>query len=200
MIDIKIEKEELRNIIKKLENLNKKAPSAVANAVNKTAREARKTLLNEAKSKYTLQRKRFGQNSSIERASASNLEAKIRFKGKNNPFTYFKTKPKGPKKARRGAAGANVEIKAGHTVGFNRTGYKGFIVNFKSGHTAFVVRLPGTRMRKKNKEQLKEYYSLSVPSMIKRNVEDNSGTLTLIQESLKKHVDAQIEKLLGGAK
>lgn len=194
-IDINIEG--LEEIKRKLGDLNKKAPSVLANAVNKTAREARKTLLNEAKSKYTLQRKRFNQNSSIKRASASNPTATIYFRGRNNPFTYFKTNPKAPKKPKYGANGASVEIKTGKVVGFNRIGYKGFIVNFRSGHTAFVVRRPGTKMRNGKGEQLKEYYSLSLPSMIGGNVYDKANSL--IQENLKKHVDAQIARLLGGS-
>ena len=81
MISFEVEKDAIAKISKNLSEVYMKSPQALKNAVNQTARQARKLLADKAKDAYTVKTGRFNKAMTIKNATTRNPTAIIIAKG-----------------------------------------------------------------------------------------------------------------------
>lgn len=104
MITYEVNRAELELVEKKLGDMKSKAPQVFKNAVNKTARQARKRIAQSAKGAYTVKQVGFNSHMKIKNASTGNLTASVDADGKPLTLVRFKNRAGRPKKG--GAAAA----------------------------------------------------------------------------------------------
>ena len=97
MITYEVNRAELELVEKKLGDMKSKAPQVFKNAVNKTARQARKRIAQSAKGAYTVKQVGFNNHMKIKYASAGNLTASVDADGKPRLFAS-KIEPEGRRK------------------------------------------------------------------------------------------------------
>ena len=99
MITYEVNRAELELVEKKLGDMKSKAPQVFKNAVNKTARQARKRIAQSAKGAYTVKQVGFNSHMKIKNASTGNLTASVDADGKPLTLMRFKNRASRPKKA-----------------------------------------------------------------------------------------------------
>lgn len=199
MISIQINcNENLRYIERKLADLKGNAPSVLVKAVNKTARDARKELAAKAKEEYTIKMGGFNKAMKIQNAKKSNPTATIKATGKPIALGKFNTRFSQGDAAKAKVLKKGRGFKSLVLHGAEKSGrdLKAFIAKFGSGHTAVVQRVPGKKMRSKNKEAIREFYSVSVPKMIGSEQHVYGIVKPNIQSKLRRNIDAEIEKVI----
>lgn len=179
MIEIVVDKKDLRNVQRQLGNLKKKAPVVISRALNKTATSARVRLKNRAQAAYTVKSGKFNKAMEIEKATSGKLVATIKSAGK--PLNIIDFKTSAPK------SGAKAQILSG-------SGLKKLEM---SGIKAF--RGPsGQIFQRRGKERLpiKKLVSNSVPVMIGSEEHVYGQEKAAIQQDLNKYVEQQIKALV----
>lgn len=203
MIKVNLSAMYIKEIEHKLGGLKSEAPKVLAKAVNVTAKQARKELQMEAKKTYTVKAGKFNKAMKIKNATKSRPEATITAKGSTMPLSDFKVTPKAPIQNGTDAASAKVlkanRLKSLVLSGGEKSGkdLKAFVAKFASGHVAVVQRVPGKKMKSKNKEALKEFYSVSIPKMIGNEKRVYGKVKPIIRDNLKGNIDNQIKKIIG---
>ena len=100
MISYEISREDLRYVQRRLKRIETEAPKAFKNAINHTAKEARKKLAAGAQGAYTVKNGGFNSRMRIQNATNTKLYAVIRSKDKPLTITRFHaTAPKSGGKA-----------------------------------------------------------------------------------------------------
>ena len=100
MIKYEFDPVSLAKVEKKLGNLKSKAPQALKNAINMTARKARTDLKKAAQKQYTAKSGDLSRGMKLSSASVGNLQAVIYVRGQPLHITHFKaTSPKQGAKA-----------------------------------------------------------------------------------------------------
>lgn len=202
MIEITYDRDMLQQIEKKLEKMKGEAPRVLKNAINETAKQARKDLAAEAQKTYTIKKGGFNRAMKLKAASVGNLEAVINAKGKPIPLKDFRFSKTG------GQVRAQV-LKSGGLKPLERGGIKAFVNNIarkgqkrkkdtkkgKAGtdvrHNAIAQRLTEKRLG------IEEKYSNSIPIMIGNEKRVYGIVKPDIQENLKANVEKQVWKVLG---
>ena len=92
MITYEVNRAELELVEKKLGDMKSKAPQVFKNAVNKTARQARKRIAQSAKGAYTVKQVGFNSHMKIKNASTGNLTASVDADGKPLTLVRFKNR------------------------------------------------------------------------------------------------------------
>lgn len=203
MIKVNVSPLYVKEIEHKLGRLKAETQKVLAKAVNVTAKQARKELQTEAKKTYTVKASKFNKAMKIKNATKSRQEATIIAKGSTMPLSDFKITPKAPVQNGTDAASAKVlkanKIKSLVLGGGEKSGkdLKAFVAKFASGHVAVVQRVPGKKMKSKNKEALKEFYSVSIPKMIGNEKRVYGKVKPVISNNLKANIDIQIKKVIG---
>lgn len=188
MITYKVNRAELDYVEKKLGDMKSKAPQVFKNAVNKTARQARKRIAQGAQGAYTVKQVGFNNHMKIRAASTGNLTASIDADGK--PLTVIRFKNRAGR-SKKGGAAASADITNG--------GLKQLISS--KGGKAF--KRNGLVMQRKGKERfpLKVLHSNSVPKMVERVYEGERGLEGAlrepIQSDLRKNIEAEVKKIVG---
>lgn len=180
MIHFQVDMQDLTEIEAALGMMKDKSRMVLKAAINNAAKETEKRMSREAKQKYRYESGRVAdirEANDIKKAKASNLAATIEVKSKIKepknfvlvPDTYFP-----------GGRGAPPWVKAKnlrngklHKLASrpNDSGdkYKAFVVKYpnKNGndHIALAQRVPGSRMKDKNKEAIKSLYAPSITKM-----------------------------------
>lgn len=77
MISVNISESQINAIQSKLDQMPKKSPLVVKNAINATAKQARKQLATEAQKTYMVKTGRFNKSMTIDQATRGNLEATV---------------------------------------------------------------------------------------------------------------------------
>jgi hypothetical protein len=145
--------EGLQEVERELGNLKRKTPAVVKFAVNKTARQARKMMIMQAKARYAINAagaRHLDDLAQRKKASNSSLSAELLIKSLRNDLGYFQTNPSTP------YIGKNVfnapDVFTGRVLkesamkpltGTAKLG-KGFLVQFSSGHVGMVQRQLGS--------------------------------------------------------
>lgn len=171
MIYVEVEQDSLAYVRERLGSKADKAPIAVRNAANDTAVWARKQLLAEAQSRYTVKSAGFNSHTKIRRATLSTLTAIIDAKSRTLTMPRFRTTA-----SKR--AGVKVEILSG-------TGLKQ-LISEKTGNKAFRsvaatgdVNVKGRKMEKR-KDAQHAYSSVSKLSILKSKTSGDVKTANLI--------------------
>lgn len=90
MIEVTYDADMLKKIERKLGRMKSEAPKVLKNAVNQTAKQARKELAEEAQKTYTIKKGGFNKAMRLKAASTGNPEAVIKAKGKPIPLKNFR--------------------------------------------------------------------------------------------------------------
>ena len=184
----------VKNIEKRLGRMKSEAPKALKNALNATAKDARKDLATEAQRTYAVKVGGFNQQMKIKPASTGNLVAVINstgahlemikfsvYGGKGSPVSVLINKKKG-RKTFSGRVFKNKISRRGQSGG---------------GHVA-VAKFIGGNSKQPNRLKIQKLFSVSVPQMI-GNKRDVYGIVEPnILDNLRNNVDKQVEKILGG--
>lgn len=187
MITYEVNQADLQRVMKKLKGMETKAPRVIKNAINKTAKEARKTLAEGAQDSYTVKNAGFNSRMKIEKATAGKLYAVIRAQERTLTVTrYHATAPK---------SGAKAEIvKSGLKTIVGSMGIKAFKIS--GGQGAGLIAQRKTKARK----PIKVLRSNSVPKMLEKVYEGERGMKgalePVISKSLHDAINAEIAKLI----
>lgn len=191
IIEVSVDEYMLRAVELKLKTLHKKAPRALKNALNATAREAKKDLAKLAQEQYTIKTAKFKKNIKQKNATISKPVAILNVNGKMNQLESFQTR-KNTKRLAAKARGRQdrtlQEIASRHG---QAGGGKAFITTFSSGHTAIAQRVGLERL------PLKGFFGPSDPEMV-GNEKVYGKVEPDIQKLLYKNISRQIDKILGG--
>lgn len=188
MIVYEVNRAELDYVEKKLGSMKSKAPQVFKNAVNKTARQARKRIAQSAQGAYTVKQVGFNNHMKIRAASTGNLTASIDADGK--PLTVIRFKNRAGK-AKKGGAAASADI------------VKGGLKQLISSQGGKAFKRDGLVMQRQGKSRfpLKVLYSNSVPKMIEKVYEGERGMAgdlrKPIQSDLRKNIEAEVKKIVG---
>lgn len=193
-----------------------KTPNVLANAVNSTARKARKMLLADIRSKYTDREKNKDiiPEKNIQRGSKRNPVAIIHAKGAPKSLQKFNVSPQNPPSEggkRPSTTRAQVLLQGGLKE-LEKGGMKAFVTRFKSGDVAVVQRTGDTYKymervtRKKtgrtyehldsNHDAIRKLWTLGVGKMAGSAFRVGTTMRDDIQETLQAEISKQIEKTL----
>lgn len=187
IIEVQVDEYMLRAVELKLKSLYQKAPRALKNALNATAREAKKDLAKKAQEQYTIKSAKFKKNIKQKNATLAKPEAILNVNGKMNQLESFQTRKN---TIRLGAKARGRQDRSLKEL-ISTQGGKAFMVTFNSGHTAIAQRVGAERL------PLKGFYGPSDPEMVGNK--DVYGKIEPdIQKMLHKNISRQIDKILGG--
>ena len=173
MIEFEVDQTQLQRIELKLKDMKARAPQALKNAVNATARDAKKDLADKAKETYAVKSPRFKKAIAQKNATASNPTATLKITGAVNELADFKYKDNTSTDAARGKV-----LKASGLKSLQ----KGNLKAFKG-----TSRLP-----------LKKLLSPSIPTMVGNEAKVYGIVKPNIEKNLQKNIQKQIDKILGG--
>lgn len=183
----------VKNIEKRLGRMRSEAPKALKNALNATAKDARKDLAQEAQKTYAVKVGGFNQQMKIKPASTGNLVAVINSTGAHLEMIKFSV---------HGGRGSAVSVLINKKHG--RKTFSGRVFKNKisakgqsgGGHVG-VAKFIGGNPKQPNRLKIQKLFSVSVPQMI-GNKRDVYGIVEPnILDNLRHNVDVQVEKILG---
>ncbi len=197
----------------KLGELKKQAPKVLSDAVNDTAKDAKRLLAKTAREQYTVASSKFQKAMKLKRANPSKPVAVIRATGKQMEVIEFKTNPKkridGSKDSVNTKIIKNNGMKALTKKGADHHGndLKSFIVQYASGHVSVASRVPGEQTTKNVKGYGGKYYrvkvdkirsipAVSIPQMLRNKQRVYGVVRPVIQEKLQNNVNRRIRKVL----
>ena len=187
MITYEVDKADLKYVQKKLKGMESEAPRVFKNAINKTAREARKKLAQGAQGSYTVKQVGWNSRMKIKGATNSNLEAVIT--ATDRPLTVPRFTNRANTKGKGGKAASADIVKGGlkEIVGSERI--KAFKVN-----GLVMQRTGGSRL------PVKVLRSNSVPKMLEKVYEGERGIEGALREpindALHRHIEEEVAKLI----
>ena len=192
MIETRIEVDNIEEVKKRLGNLSHKAPSVIANAINRTTTNIKKTMAQETARRYNVTSGEVKKTITISRATRENPQgaavskaspvALAKFKvSPNRRVTYTDGKPS-PKvykvSVEKGPASKPLDVDP-----------KAFIAVMKNGHQGIF------RRKTESSLPIKQLFGPSVPQMIK-NDESMERIQAEAENTLRKRIDAEIENVL----
>lgn len=191
MITYEYDAKTLAQVEKKLGALKSEAPKALKNAINATAKQARKELAAEAQKTYVVKSGRFNKAMTIKNATQGNLEATIKTTGAPMELKDFKVSPASVKtgSSRPSMVKAKV-LSASGMKNLQKGGIKAFVVKFKSGHASVAQRQGGARL------PIKTLYSNSIPKMIGNEKRVYGIVKPNIESNLQENINKQVRKIL----
>lgn len=187
LIEFEVDSTQLQRIELKLKDMKSKAPQALKNAVNATARDAKKDLANKAKETYAVKSPRFQKAINMKNATAAKPTATLKITGAVNELADFKFKSNEGVNAARGKV-----LKSSALKTLEKGNLKAFITKFGSGHTSVVQRKGASRL------PLRKLLSPSIPTMIGNEEKVYGIVRPNIEDNLQKNIQKQIDKILGG--
>lgn len=182
MITYEVSKADLEYVQGKLKGIEEKAPRVFKNAINHTAKEARKKLAAGAQSAYTVRDGGFNSRMKIQNATVGRLYAVIRSMGRTLTITRFHTTTP--------ASGARAEIV--------KTGLKQIRGKWKTK----AFKRKGLIMQRETEKKYPVHVlrSVSVPKMLEKVYEGERGIegelAPVIEKSLHDEIAAEVAKLI----
>lgn len=189
LIKIEVNEADIRWAQKKLRGMESKAPRVLKNAINRTAKKAKKSLMEGAQGRYTVKNAGFNSRIKIYNATNTKLSASVYARDRTLTLTRFHTtspksgirsevlKGSGLKEIvrRKNDAGENTEIRA-----FKAKGGKpaGLIVQRET-----AARYP-----------LKVLRSMSVPKMLEMVYRGKGGVSAAMEPKIKRTFRDEVEK------
>ena len=208
MITYQVNMDDLREIEQYLQMTRDKSKIILRSAINDTANDTKKLLLDETVKRYTMKRSKLKDTIGISKATTSRLSAVIAVVSPTNELYDFSVSPKkyvhpldfaNKPKVYKGkvlkTAKLSKLVLRPSAVGDK---YKAFIVKYKSGHVTIGQRVPGKKMKSNSsKEFVKTLLSPSVPTMMGNEKGVYGVVQPQIYDVLTKHIASRIEKHLG---
>lgn len=187
-----------------LGDLQRKAPNALRNAVNQTARRYRDEVQKRVQSEFVIAKKSMVSKNNlmkIRQAKVSDMTAVLTSKGEMSELMQFEAKPKKvTNDYKRKPKSYSARVLSDSSLKELNGNPKPFVVRFKSGHVAMVARVPGKRMQTNpEKEFMKKLLSPAVPHMIENDkVDAQRLAADMARNEMTSLINAQIDKILGG--
>ena len=184
MITYEVSKADLEYVQSKLKGMEEKAPRVFKNAVNHTAKQARKKLAAGAQGAYTVRDGGFNSRMKIQNATVGNLQAVIRSIGKTLTLKRFHTTA--PR------SGAKAEVV--------KTGLKQIHGQWKT--KAFKSKGKGLIMQRESPKKYPVHVlrSVSVPKMLEKVYKGERGIegdlAPVIERTLHDEIEAEVAKLI----
>lgn len=189
LITFEVDEVSLQKIEKALGNLKDEAPRVLKNAVNRTARDAKKELAAKAQETYVVKTTRFAKAMRMKNATQQFPVATISVTGSPLELKDFKTSPAKYQPANRPPVTKAKVLKSGGMKNLEIPSRNAFIVKFKSGHVSVAQRRSADRF------PLKKLMSNSIPTMV-GSQEHVYGILEpKIHDMLLANVQKEIEKV-----
>lgn len=203
MIEVTVDRGSLKRIERRLGEMGSRAPVVLKNAINQTAKQARKRLGTEAQKTYTVKNVGFNKAMKLKSATVSEMEAVIRAKGEPIPLKNFRTsKSGGAVKAQVLKSGSLKPLQKGELKAFvNNVARKGQVrkKDTKKGKAGTQVTHVAVAQRKGNARlPIKTLYSNSVPMMLGNEERVYGIVEPEIGKMLQENVEKQIKKVLEG--
>lgn len=183
-----------------LQNGEQRVRRAIRNASNRTGTKARGKLAKEAAKEYVIGSGKAKTQIEFQRASGSDLLARLVSKGRATPLIDTKVSPK--RVARRSKRGGyspkayKVQIKKESGWKTLQESPKPFIQAMGSGHIGVFRRMPG-EYASTGKSKIKQLYTLSVPQMFE-NDEVLEETRNMTMEYFYKRLDHELHYVFRG--
>jgi hypothetical protein len=216
MIEAKIKVGNVEVTKQHLRTLERKTPNVLANAINRTTTNIKKTMAQQTASRYYIKSGDVRKTISIRRASRSTLNGAAVSRSSPISLAKFKVSPNRPVSYSGGKASPKAykaAVKKGEPLKALDTDPKAFIATVKAGdekeHMGLFVRKTGEERdkaideRKKGfdkrykgkRSPIKQLYGPTAPSMI-----NNDDSIEIIQNeaksTLQKRIDAEIANIL----
>ncbi|MCI8717296.1 MAG: hypothetical protein HFH64_03920 [Lachnospiraceae bacterium] len=193
MIEINYDENMLAQVERKLGQMKSEAPKALKNAINQTAKQARKDLAIEAQKTYTVKTGRFNKAMKIKNATPTRLEATIRATGKVMGLKDFKVSPAKIQTGKNRPEVVKAKVLKSRSMKPLKMGkLKAFVTKFSSGHVAVVQR------RGEERTPIKTFSTNSIPVMLKNERRVYGVVKPHIMQNLKQNVEIQVRKILEG--
>lgn len=193
MIETRIEVDSIEEVRKRLGSLSNKAPSVIANAINRTTTNIKKTMAQETAKRYNITSGEVKKTITISRATRARLQGAAVSKASPIALAKFKVSPNRKvtytSKGKPSPKAYKVSVEKGPASKPLDVDPKAFIAVMKSGHQGLFRRKTDSSL------PIKQLFGPSVPQMIK-----NDGSMERIQaeaeSTLQKRIDAEIENIL----
>ena len=193
MIEISYDRNMLEQVERRLGRMKSEAPKALKNAINQTAKQARKDLATEAQKTYTVKTGRFNKAMRIKNATPSRLEATIKATGKVMGLKDFKVSPAKIQTGKNRPEVVKAKVLKSRSMKPLKMGkLKAFVTKFSSGHVAVVQR------RGEERTPIKTFSTNSIPVMLKNERRVYGVVKPHIMQNLKQNVEIQVRKILEG--
>lgn len=193
MIEINYDENMLAQVERKLGQMKSEAPKVLKNAINQTAKQARKDLAIEAQKTYTVKTGRFNKAMKIKNATPTRLEATIRATGKVMGLKDFKVSPAKIQTGKNRPEVVKAKVLKSRSMKPLKMGkLKAFVTKFSSGHVAVVQR------RGEERTPIKTFSTNSIPVMLKNERRVYGVVKPHIMQNLKQNVEIQVRKILEG--
>lgn len=193
MIETRIEIDSIEEVQKRLGSLSHKAPSVIANAINRTTTNIRKTMAQETAKRYNITSGEVKKTITIGKATRARLQGAAISKASPIALSKFKVSPNRKvtytSKGKPSPKAYKASVEKGPASKPLDVDPKAFIAEMKSGHQGIFRRETDSSF------PIKQLFGPSVPQMIK-----NDGSMERIQveaeSTLQKRIDAEIENIL----
>lgn len=167
---IRVEMGSLKEIENDLGQMKDKSKMALKAAINEVAKDLNKKLMSGTRDRYIMSKdSKLSSANKVESAKVGNLTATITVKSGIGELYKYSVRPRGytPGGPGRGTSiSGQVRRDSGaKTLALGGSGsdqHKAFVVQYKSGHITVAQRVPGKKMRGKNKEAIKTLQSNSI--------------------------------------
>lgn len=189
LIEFQIDEGMLKTIEDALGDLKSESRKVLKNAVNKTAKQAKKDLAQKAQETYAVKQTRFTKAMTTKNATVGNPEAVINVTGAQLELKDFKVSPATYNPTNRPSVVKAKVLLASGLKGL-QAGTKAFLVKFKSGHVSVAQR------RGPERYPIKKLLSNSVPKMIGSQKRVYGIIEPDIYDNLLANVQAEIAKVL----
>ena len=206
MISVEMNTDMLRMVDKALGGLKSESRKVLKKAINTTAKQAKKDLIDKAREEYTVKAAELNKATEKHNATVSNLEATIEIESATRELTDFKTRVS--KQGVKAQILKSSSMKLLQSQRGNRA--KAFMTKFESGHQAIVQRQEGqtyktAKGRQKRMEkygphadmtQIKKLLAVSAPKMIGSEKRVFGILRPTIYENLMTNIQKEIDKTL----
>jgi len=187
MLTFELDEITVRDIEFRLGALRAKAPTALKNAINATAKDARTDLWAKANATYTIKKGGFNKDMKLTPANVGNLEAVLLTRGAPIEMIKFRVTD------RKGTP--RVEILRGQVKSM---GDRSFVNNVAKKGTHTHVAVAKYIGGKDGRLKIQKKFSVSSPIMIGNERRVYGIVEPKIIENLQNNVDKQVNKILGG--
>lgn len=187
MLAFELDEITVRDIELRLGALRAKAPTALKNAINMTAKDARTDLWAKANATYTIKKGGFNKDMKLTPANVGNLEAVLLTRGAPIEMIKFRVTD------RKGTP--RVEILRGQVKSM---GDRSFVNNVAKKGTHTHVAVAKYIGGKDSRLKIQKKFSVSSPIMIGNERKVYGIVEPNIIKNLQNNVDKQVSKILGG--
>lgn len=192
MIGFEIDKLAIRTFCEKMSDLPFQArKNVLKNAVNATARSARKIITDKARKTYTAKISNMNKAMTIKKATNYKLEATVIAKGKPLELKSFKVSPAKPPTVQRKSSTTKAKVYSSSPMKkLEYKGIKAFVAEFKSGHVSVAQR------KTKKRLPIRVLYSTSIPRMVGNEELVFNEVKDQIQDLFDKQVQINLQKVI----